>query len=117
MKSIKKGIEEYIQLKRAYGLRFHAGASTLTNFAKFCTINKYKKVTVAIMFEWIQTYPNASRENIARKLMTLRGFAAYWTAFDSTTELPPKRDDSFPIEPRKSSYLHAQRNNKYIESL
>ena len=106
MKSIKHGIEEYIQLKRAYGLKFQAGATTLLNFASFCSKNKYKNVTVAIILEWIQTYPNASRENVARKIMTLRGFTSYWKAFDCKTELPPK----------ELSHYQSNRGNPHIYS-
>ena len=106
MKTIKNGIEEYIQLKRAYGLKFQAGAATLMSFSQFCSKNKHKHITVAIILDWIQTFPNASRENIARKMMTLRGFCSYWKAFDNKTELPPK----------ELTYYQSNRGNPHIYS-
>lgn len=90
MKTITEGVKDYIQLKQAYGLKFEAGASALHGFAKFCSKSKYKRITVEIMLEWVQTYPESSHENIARKLMTLRGFASYFKSFDNKTEIPPK---------------------------
>ncbi len=90
MKTISQGINDYIQLKQAHGLKFQTGATTLRKFSRFCSQNKYKRVTVKMMLEWIQTYPESSRENLARKLMTLRGFASYWKSFDDKTEIPPK---------------------------
>lgn len=90
MKTITEGVNDYIQLKQAYGLKFEAGASALHAFVKFCSKCKYKRITVEIMLEWVQTYPESSHENIARKLMTLRGFASYFKSFDNKTEIPPK---------------------------
>lgn len=95
MKSISEGIQDYINLKRAYGLKFNGGAAVLVHFAKFSAKNKYKKITVEIMLEWVQMYSDASHGNIARKLMTLRGFASYWKAFDEKTEVPPKELSRF----------------------
>lgn len=90
MKTISQGIKEYIELKQAYGLKFQSGASTLQQFSKFCAQNNYKKISVKIVLDWIQTYPESTQENIARKMMTLRGFASYWKSFDDKTEIPPK---------------------------
>jgi integrase/recombinase XerD len=90
MKIISKGIQEYIQLKKSYGLKYQEGASTLLSFSNYCSKNKYKNITVNIILEWVQTYPNASRNNISKKLMILRGFTSYWKVFNDKTEIPPK---------------------------
>ena len=37
----------------------------------------------------MQTYPESSKDSIARKMGVIRGFASYWKTFDPKTEIPP----------------------------
>lgn len=90
MKSIAKGIEEYIALRQAYGLKFEAQAPVLRQFGRYCSKNGHRVVTVAAVLDWVQTYPNSTRLSISRRIQTARGFASYWKAFDPKSQIPPR---------------------------
>jgi integrase len=87
---IAGGIEQYISLRRAYGLKFECSATTLRQFGKFCRTKKHRTVTVSVVLDWIQTYPNSTSKSISRRVRDVRGFTSYWKAYDSKTEIPPR---------------------------
>ncbi len=95
MKTIGEGIEEYIELKKMYGLKFEGATSVLRNYGKFCLKQKQKVVTTSSILDWVQCFPDATRVTISRKIQTIRGFTSYWRAFDPKTEIPPKELSRF----------------------
>lgn len=106
MKSVTRGIEDYIELRRAYGLKFTAGESTLKSFGKFCKQHSHKQITISVILDWVHSFPDSTHYNISKKIMTLRGFTAYWKSFDPKTEIPPKH----------LSKLQTSRSNPHIFS-
>ena len=108
MKRIAEGIEEYIALKKMYGLKFESAAPVLRHYKTFCQKNKLKVVTISSILDWVQGYPDATRVSISRKIQTLRGFASYWKAFDPKTEIPPKELSRFQSE-RTNPHIYSPR--------
>ena len=90
MKSLSKPIEEYIALRRAYGLRFDQAAAVLRQFALFCAKHGHRQVKIAAILDWAQAYPNSTSLSISRRIRTVRGFASHWKAYDPKTEIPPR---------------------------
>jgi len=90
MKKLTAGIEQYISLRRAYGLTFTGPASMLRQFAAFCRTNRHRGVTVAAVLDWIQTYPNSTSKSVSCRIRVVRGFASYWKAYEPKTEIPPR---------------------------
>ena len=86
---LSKGIEQYISLRRAYGLRFDTAAATLRQFGEFCRRNRYRRVTIQVILEWVGSDPYSTGKSGSRRIQTVRGFATYWKAYDPKTEIPP----------------------------
>jgi integrase/recombinase XerD len=90
MTRMKKGIEDFIALRRSFGYKFDAPAPVLRQFGDFCVNHRRSAVTVATILDWVQTYPNSTSLSISRRIRMVRAFANYWKAFDPKTEIPPR---------------------------
>ena len=107
MNKLSDGFEQYISLRRAYGLKFKDQAVTLRQFAAFCAKNKHRVVTVATVLEWIQTCPILTSQSTSRRIQLIRGFASFWKAYDPKTEIPPR--DLCRVSGRRSKpYIFSQ---------
>ncbi len=90
MTRIKRGIEDYIALRKSFGYKFDSPAPVLRQFGEFCKGRRSSHVTVATILDWVQTYPNSTSLSISRRIRMVRAFANYWKAFDPKTEIPPR---------------------------
>jgi len=90
LSSLSTGIEEYIELRKSYGLKFDTAGAILRKFGRFCDEHKRRTVTVATVLDWVQTYQKSTSVSISRRIQIVRGFASYWKSFDPKTEIPPR---------------------------
>lgn len=89
MKTISQAVEDYIDLRRAYGLSFKGPPSNLRSFAQFCSRKRHRNVTVTAVLDWVQTFPKSTSLTVSQRIRHIRGFASYWKAYDPKTETLP----------------------------
>ena len=89
MKTWRRDVEDYIQLRRSMGFKLHDAHIGLLNFAAFLDARAAQRITIALAMQWAQKNPKARPEEWARRLSFVRGFARHWSAHDPKTEIPP----------------------------
>lgn len=89
MTTWRKGVEAYIQMRRSLGFKLHDTKIGLLNFAAFLQERGAHHITIPLAMRWAQHDPAARPAEWARRLSFVRGFARYWSAHDSKTEIPP----------------------------
>ncbi len=89
MSSLSKGIENYISMRQSFGFKIRGPISVLRQFSVFCDEHKQSRLTIAMVLDWIGSYP-ASDLSVSRRIQAIRGFAEYWKSFDPKTEIPPR---------------------------
>jgi integrase len=85
----RKSVEDYIQMRRSLGYKLHDVHIGLLNFAAFLGRRSAPHLTTPLAMQWAQQDPEARPAEWARRLSFVRGFARYWSAQDSKTEIPP----------------------------
>ena len=85
----RKSVEDYIQMRRSLGYKLHDAHIGLLNFAAFLEARGAPHLTTPLAMQWAQQDPEARPAEWARRLSFVRGFARYWSAQDSKTEIPP----------------------------
>src|SRR3989338_9079909 len=91
MKSISSAVEDFIELRQAYGFKYEHGIPVLRQFAEFCEKQRYRRITTARVMDWAQTYPdNGAKSTPALRIRLVRDFATYCRTFDQKTEIPPR---------------------------
>jgi integrase/recombinase XerD len=89
MSTWRKGVEDYIQMRRSLGFKLHDAKIGLLNFVAFLEERGVPHITIPLALQWAQHDPEARPAEWARRLSFVRGFARYWSAHDSKTEVPP----------------------------
>jgi integrase/recombinase XerD len=87
--SWRKRVEEYVELRRSCGFKLQEANGGLIRFASFLQRRRAVHITIALALEWAQQDKKARPAEWARRLSFVRGFARYWSAHDSQTEIPP----------------------------
>ena len=85
----RKSVEDYIQMRRSLGYKLHDAHIGLRSFAAFLEARNAPHLTTPLAMQWAQQDPEARPAEWARRLSFVRGFARYWSAQDSKTEIPP----------------------------
>jgi integrase len=104
MSAIRDALAQYVAVRRALGTQFREPALTLGHFVDFLEREGAELITTNLALRWAVEREGVQRATWARRLTMVRGFAAWLSAFDPRTEVPPKR------------LLHARhrRNKPYI---
>jgi integrase/recombinase XerD len=106
MNTWRKRVQSYIQLRRSLGFDLHHAKIGLLNFAAFLEAYRAHHITIPLAMQWAQQDPAARPVEWAKRLSFVRGFARYWSAHDSKTEIPPWR--LLPHSPgRARPYLYS----------
>lgn len=83
--SIRKGIEEYLALRRGLGFALFTQGALLLQFADFMERKRAPYITTKLALEWAQ---QSAKARWARRLGIVRRFAEHWIATDPRTEVP-----------------------------
>ena len=104
MSAIRDALAQYVAVRRALGTQLREPALTLGHFVDFLECEGAEFITTKLALSWATERKGVQRATWARRLTMVRRFAAWLSAFDPRTEVPPKR------------LLHARhrRNRPYI---
>ena len=89
MTALAQRAEDYLRLRRALGAKLTGTAPLLASFTGYLDAHAHSRITVDATVAWACQPPAGSRALVARRLATVRGFAAYLSAFDPATEIVP----------------------------
>jgi site-specific recombinase XerD len=91
MSTIRDALEQYVVVRPALGTEFREPALTLAHFVEFLDREGAGFITIDLALRWAMEREGVQRATWARRLTMVRGFAAWLSAFDPRTEVPPKR--------------------------
>lgn len=89
MNPLVQKIDEYLVLRRAFGIKLKGAEAPLHKFIAFLSSVGAKFVTTARALEWATQPEGASACHHAARLRLIRFFAAYLHAADPRHEVPP----------------------------
>jgi integrase len=84
-------LAEYLTVRRAFGAQLREPAMRLGHFVAFIESEGAKFITTPLALRWACQPEWAQRATWARRLSMVRRFAAWLSAFDPRTEIPPRR--------------------------
>lgn len=91
MNSLHEALKQYIAVRRALGSKLQEPAMTLVRFVDLLEREGAEFITTELALRWAQESKGVQRATWARRLSMVRGFAAWMSAFDPRTEIPPRR--------------------------
>lgn len=89
MSTLRKAIQDYLEMRRNLGFKLHDAQIGLLKFALFLEKHNASHITIELAMQWAQENPSARPYEWARRLGFVRGFARHWSATDPRTEVPP----------------------------
>lgn len=88
--SLAKAVARYLEQRRRLGFALKEDGQMLRQLVGYAVQQHHRgPLTSELALSWAQSPAQASRLWWARRLETVRRFAAFWRAFDARTELPP----------------------------
>lgn len=113
MSTLRKAIQDYIEMRRNLGFKLHDAQIGLLKFASFLEKHNASHITIALAMQWAQENPSARPCEWARRLSFVRGFARHWSATDPRTEVPPW--GLLPHRPgRAKPYLYSEQEIRLL---
>lgn len=91
MSAIRDALVQYVAVRRALGTQFREPAVTLDHFVDFLEREGAEFITTQLALRWAMEPKLVQRATWARRLTLVRGFAAWQSAVDARTEVPPRR--------------------------
>jgi integrase len=91
MTAIRDALAQYVEVRRALGTQLREPALTLGHFVDFLEREGAEFITTKLALSWAMERKGVQRATWARRLTMVRRFAAWLSAFDPRTEVPPKR--------------------------
>lgn len=89
MSALRDSLESYLELRRALGTRLVEPGMALSAFVNFLEAEGIDRITTESAVRWARRPEWAQPATWARKLTAVRGFAAWLSAGDGRTEVPP----------------------------
>lgn len=89
MNALNDAVTEYLQLRRSMGFKLQLDERHLRRFVRFLGERKVKSITTKLALEFATEDTAAGPVGRVQRMCAVRGFARYWQAFDSTSEVPP----------------------------
>jgi len=89
MSALRDSLQSYLLLRRALGTRLSEPGMALSAFVSFLEAEGLDHITTESAVRWARQPEWAQPATWARKLTSVRGFAAWLSAGDSRTEVPP----------------------------
>lgn len=91
MTGLAKALDDYLAIRRALGFKLHQTARELPKFVRFVEREGATSLTTALALRWAQEDSKASSVTHSDRLGMVRRFAAWRSAEDPRTEVPPAR--------------------------
>ena len=91
MSALRDTLAKYVAIRRALGSQLGEPAVTLGHFVEFLEREGAQFITMELALRWAQEPEGVQRATWARRLSMVRGFAAWLSALDPRTEVPPRR--------------------------
>ncbi len=107
MKTVREAMEDYLTLRRGLGFKLKKHQRFLQEFASFIEQESTSQINSRLALLWATQPKHIQPSEWAARLAVVRGFARYWSATDTTTEVPP--DGLLPFRPRRAKpYLYSE---------
>lgn len=90
MSALRESLEAYLAIRRGLGTELVRPGAYLRRFVEFLDREGATIVTTALALRWATTPPGASAATCASRLDDVRRFAAWLSATDPRTEVPPR---------------------------
>lgn len=91
MTPLATALADYLVLRRSLGFKLRQTARELPRFVQFVENRGATAITTELALQWAQEDPTASSVTHADRLAMVRRFAAWRSATDPRTEIPPPR--------------------------
>jgi len=113
MTALSRSLQEYLALRRALGTKLQGPELHLQRFVEFADRAGSEVITTDLALRWATAPGRASAATRAVRLGDVRRFAAWLSAIDPRTEIPPK--DLMPHRyRRKSPYIYSDQEIECI---
>jgi len=89
--TLRQALLQYVTIRRALGTKLAEPERTLGQFVSFLEREHSSRIATALALRWAMTPQGVQRATWARRLSMVRKFATWLNAFDSQTEVPPRR--------------------------
>jgi integrase len=89
MSKLREAAERYLQLRRQLGYKLQVASPLLRNFVAFAEREGAARVTTDLALRWARQPAGAQPAHWAKRLGVVRRFAAWLSASDRGTEVPP----------------------------
>ncbi|MCA1697635.1 MAG: tyrosine-type recombinase/integrase [Actinobacteria bacterium] len=106
MSSLTDHLDRYLKLRRSVGYQLAEHGRVLPDFVRFAQSAGQSTVTTRTAVAWANDASSDGQRG--RRLSIVRGFARYLTAFDPSTEIPPRglRPD---VQVRAAPHIYSER--------
>lgn len=91
MSTLRDALVQYVAVRRALGTKLQEPARTLGQFVDFLNGQGMEFITTELALRWAMQPNGVQRATWARRLSMVRRFAAWLSAADSRTQVPPHR--------------------------
>jgi len=106
MTALSRSLQEYLALRRALGTQLRSAEVHLRRFVEFADRTGSEVITIDLALRWATAPGRASAAIRAIRIGNVRRFAAWLSAIDPRTEIPPK--DLLPHRyRRKPPYIYS----------
>lgn len=106
MSTIHDALETYLALRRELGAEMRGPAARLRRFVEFLDCQEASVITTELALRWATAPPGVASATWAQRLGDVRRFAAWLSATDSRTEVPPQ--GLLPQRyPRRPPYIYS----------
>jgi integrase/recombinase XerD len=95
MSSLQEHLDRYLSVRRSLGYRLEETGRVLPDFVRYARSRGETAVRTQTAIVWAGGA--CSEGQRGRRLSMVRGFARYLAAFDTTTEIPPRRLGASPV--------------------
>lgn len=89
MSALRKGLDEYLSVRRSLGYELRLAAGHLRSFVAFVESEGASHITTELALRWAQHPADVQPVTWSRRLRCVRRFAAWYSATDPRTEIPP----------------------------
>jgi len=90
MSTIRDALVQYVAIRRILGMKFYEPALALDHFVDFLEREGAEFITTDLALRWSMEPKLVQRATWGRRFGHVRGFAAWLSAIDVRTEIPPK---------------------------
>lgn len=108
MRTLRKGIEDYVAMKRVMGFSFGQQESCLLRFCGFLEVANEPHITTDLAKKWALGTDKEPTYIHAKKLAAIRPFAMHWQTIEANTEV--WAEDTWDIRyKRVAPYIYTQK--------